>query len=180
VQTLIGVVQQSREVCLAIKVFALPQIAILGLALSIALWAAVTDWRFGRISNRLVLAGLALFFAMALLDGSVRSELPLRLAAGFGSGALFLLFWLFDGVGGGDVKLIAVLALFAGWPRTLDLLFFTALAGGVTALIWLIWQPKRGVANVSAADPNPKKRARRRMPYGVAIAAGTLLTMLTG
>lgn len=82
--------------------------------------------------------------------------LGLGLAIGFGLGAL-----LFYGgaMGGGDAKLCAGLGAFCGWSRLLEVLFATALCGGVLAY----WAKRRG---------------QRSLPYAPAFAAGYAVTVV--
>lgn len=62
-------------------------------------------------------------------------------------------------MGGGDAKLLAACALWTGWSELPRFLITTSLAGGLLALIILcLRQPEE----------------RRRLPYGIAIAAGGL------
>ncbi len=65
-------------------------------------------------------------------------------------------------VGMGDVKLMAVVGAVAGWPSALLSILFISIAGGVQAAAQLIWARVRG------------QEKPRYVPYGVAIAAGTI------
>lgn len=78
-------------------------------------------------------------------------------------------------LGGGDVKLFAAAGLWFDLLGAAGLLLAVALSGGVLALLILL-----------ARMPNWSEDARRRVvalrpgggiPYGVAIAAGTVITM---
>ncbi|PLR22961.1 pilus assembly protein CpaA [Caulobacter zeae] len=70
-------------------------------------------------------------------------------------------------IGAGDVKLLAVAALFAGMENLLLLLVATAIAGGALALVALAARPYAGAFGGWI-------RTRAGIPYGVAIAAGAL------
>ncbi|MBI1684326.1 A24 family peptidase [Caulobacter hibisci] len=72
-------------------------------------------------------------------------------------------------VGAGDVKLMAVAALFAGMENLLLLTVATAIAGGVLALVALVARPY-----AAAFVLRGWVRTRAGVPYGVAIAAGAL------
>ncbi|MEC8253236.1 MAG: A24 family peptidase [Planctomycetota bacterium] len=61
-------------------------------------------------------------------------------------------------MGGGDAKLCAGLGALCGWPNVLEVLFATALCGGVLAYA-------------------AKRRGKETLPYAPAIAAGYVLTM---
>ena len=81
-------------------------------------------------------------------------------------------------VGGGDVKLFAVLALWAGFERLIDLLLSIVFAGGVLAVALVIL--RRLAAATEPAQPDRTNRLPRLLsvgegvPYGVALAAGGL------
>lgn len=132
--------------------------------------AAVGDIRRYIIPNRLCIAVAALavpyLAAAAVAQGEallplfgIRIGIALLVFVGFA--ALFAL----GAMGGGDVKLIAALALWIPPGRILDLLFLVALFGGGLALVILIIRRKRGSTN-------------RAVPYGVAIAAGGICLAL--
>ncbi|PXA88948.1 hypothetical protein DMC25_10205 [Caulobacter sp. D4A] len=70
-------------------------------------------------------------------------------------------------IGAGDVKLMAVAALFAGMENLLLLTIATAIAGGALALVALVARP------YAVAMPG-WIRTRAGVPYGVAIAVGAL------
>ena len=135
--------------------------AALGIAASIALAAAVADWRHRIIPHWLtgLLALLWLpvaLWAPAALDASPSAAL---LCGAFGLGlgwALYALGWL----GGGDGKLLGVLALWLG-PKDVG----TALLGAVPL----------GVALTAWGLASPSFRARG-VPMAVAI--GTPAAML--
>jgi len=57
-------------------------------------------------------------------------------------GAIVLVCYVFfsGGVGGGDVKLIAMMGAFLGVHRGLEALLWTFILGGCMALIALVWQ----------------------------------------
>lgn len=79
-------------------------------------------------------------------------------------GVALAVFALFTGLfalgmmGGGDVKLIAAVALWLPWRATIDALVLTAVLGGVVTLMTLL------VHRIRRSPGNPE------VPYGVAIA----------
>jgi prepilin peptidase CpaA len=86
-------------------------------------------------------------------------------------------------MGGGDTKLLAAVALWAGPELAPSFLFATALAGAAIALAWL--SPIRRLMPVApihdamppAAPVGPtgwRSRLRQPVPYGIAIALGGL------
>ena len=80
----------------------------------------------------------------------------------------FVAFWVFaaafamGAMGGGDVKLIAALALWLPWQAVLVLVFLMSIAGGVLTLGYLI------------VHKLAKREDKLEIPYGVAIAFGGL------
>ncbi|MEQ8369643.1 MAG: prepilin peptidase, partial [Alphaproteobacteria bacterium] len=79
--------------------------------------------------------------------------------------------------GGGDAKLLAALALWAGPSQILPTLFVIALAGGVlSVLAWLPQIERLKFAPVRMRpSPGTRFKSRREVPYGLAIAAGGLV-----
>jgi len=137
-------------------------------ALAAALvWAATTDLKHRIISNKLSLIIVGLFgvFAVSQLvagaDWKATLAWPVLAAAiifaiGAGLFAMRLM-------GGGDVKLMAAIALFAGPDLSLSFIIYVTIAGGFVALATLL------NARVRRADPKTAK-----VPYGVAISLGGL------
>ncbi len=157
----------------------------------IAILAAGCDIRSRRIPNALVGPALALGLSLHLAMDGWRGLLS-SFAAVCIAGGIFLIFFIAGGMGGGDVKLIAALASIVGLGYTGYLLVFTALAGGVmgVGLALLHGQLRQTFFNMSALashhrhqglsphpDLNIKNIHTLRLPYGVAIAIGSLLTL---
>lgn len=136
-------------------------------ALSLFLAAAVTDARERRIPNGLSLglaiAGLARI-ALALAAGASPLVLAADLAAAGGVFVLGAMAFHLRLLGGGDVKLLAAGTLWVGAATLPAYLTTTVLAGGVLALAFLAWRVTAGAPRAAA------------LPYGIAIAAGGLLT----
>ena len=141
-------------------------------ALAVALVASVTtDLRRRRIPNAVTYPALAVASASVIWLGG----LPLlgRAAVGAAVCALPFLAGVLRGwMGAGDLKLMALCGLvsgaMAGWRFSLANLVAVAIAGGAQALLWLAAARLRG-------EPAP-----RSVPYGVAIAAGTVWTFVAG
>ena len=95
-------------------------------------------------------------------------QLPLWPEVALRVGVAFVAFWVFaaafamGAMGGGDVKLIAALALWLPWQAVLALIFLMSIAGGVLTLAYLI---RHRLA---------KREEKLEIPYGVAIAFGGL------
>jgi len=160
---------------------------VCGAAFAIA--GAACDLRSRRIPNWLT--GSAVLIALALHSGlGGRRAFVNSLAACLMAGAVFAVMFFMGGMGGGDVKLMAAMAAFAGLGRLAQLLITTALAGGAFAVMILVahgaFLPllRRAFAGLwrgNAADDLASNRPRKvYLPYGVPIAVGTLLTFYSG
>lgn len=129
-------------------------LAILALLLIVA---AAGDLRSRQIPNWLnaAIALLAIPFWLSLsLDGG---EMAVRLAIGVGLFALFAGLFYLGMMGGGDVKLIAALALWLPPLAVLPLLTIMAIAGGILTAVMLV-------------RARLAKSGTPEVPYGVAIA----------
>lgn len=86
----------------------------------------------------------------------------------FAAGALlFSMGWL----GGGDVKLLASIGAFAGLRDAVPLVIFTAIAGGLLAVLWV------GVARARGISYTQSRTAK--LPYAFAILAGFLALVIS-
>jgi prepilin peptidase CpaA len=149
--------------------------AILGLALLTLLGqAAWTDIRERRIANATCLAIVALWpVFLAVTSGPVRPTAALQLAlAVFAVGAIL---WSRGWLGGGDVKLLAATALWAGPSHILAFLLTTTLAGGALSLL-ILWHARGGFALLL---PLQAAAARLGLPFAAAIAPGASSTPAT-
>jgi prepilin peptidase CpaA len=163
---------------------ALQNAAVAGFAFCL-LWAAASDARGFVIPNRAVVAIAALFpihliarmiiggaMLPVLTDGALAVALAsLVLIAGFGLFAIQL-------VGGGDAKLAAAAALWAGSDNIVVFLIIASLAGGLLAAGVLVWRtllPQRGSAS-SGDDIGARLKSSLKtpIPFGVAIAIAGL------
>lgn len=158
---------------------------------AVALFAAVMDVRSRRIPNWFTLPTFAGALLLQVTIGGLHA-LALSFVASLLAGSLFLVLFLAGGMGGGDVKLIAAIAAGIGLSNTGALLALTALCGGVMALVVIVWhghvrQSIRNVGHIAVhhyengLEPHPELNVRNkrnlRLPYALAITAGTLLTI---
>lgn len=133
----------------------------------VLVWAAVSDAIWRRIPNVAVLAVGALYVVWAVLVGGA-GLVPALIVAALSLGVGFVLF-TFKVWGGGDAKLFAAVALFAGFAHIYTLILVTALAGGLMAVVSLGSRPMRAMV---IWNMRGKGDFGRGIPYGVAIAAG--------
>ena len=147
---------------------------------ALMLFAAISDATKFVIPNAVVVGILALFCSAALvLPFEVRWEL--HLGALVAVLAVGLVVYRFDGLGAGDVKLISALALWTGFEHLPALLLYIALAGGALALILVISRLLLFSTACYFPKLEPALRARvfrtgAKIPYGVAIAIGGIVT----
>jgi prepilin peptidase CpaA len=92
--------------------------------------------------------------------------------------ATFLLFWR-GFLGGGDVKLMAATALLVGYHDLFEFLFVMSVCGALVSLA-VVAGYRLGLrrATVLPAEDHHKTSTRPTVPYGVAIAAAGILTLL--
>ncbi len=139
-------------------------------------WAAWRDLRSRRIPNSLTLPALLIgIVGHGLADGLPGAGSALAGAAV--GGVVLGLFYLLGGMGAGDVKLMAAVGALLGWPLAVAALLCTAIAGGVLALVWVIC---RWLASGRRTARGGASLRKIRLPYGVAIAAGTLWIIARG
>lgn len=155
------------------------QICILGFA-SLMLWAAATDVRSLTIPNRISLAIIMLYPAYVLSAGQPVDWSGALIVAGSLLAVGFAAF-AFGLLGGGDAKLLAAGALWAGPSQLMEFLFLTALAGGgMATVLWLRHRLSNAPAPVLLfSTPSDADFAKQPMPYAVAIATGALYVAFT-
>lgn len=125
---------------------------------ALLLAAAICDIRKREIPHWTVIAIALLAIPFWLSEGlALWPDMALQLGVAALVFAVFAAMFAFGWMGGGDVKLLAALALWLPWQALLLMLVVMSFAGGALTLGMLGWSKlKRG--------PNPE------IPYGVAIA----------
>ena len=128
---------------------------------------AMTDARAYIIPDEFSLGGLALGILFALLAGRQALGTAL-LGAAVGFGLLWLVAvageWIFkqEAMGGGDIKMMAMVGAFLGWQGTLLTVFLGALIGS------LIFVPLSLMGH------------KRLVPFGIFLAVGAAATYMVG
>jgi prepilin peptidase CpaA len=146
------------------------------IAILVGLAAMIDDLARRQIANWIPLCALAAGFGWQIGQSGLSGLLyaGVGTAAGF---AVFLIFYLLGGMGGGDVKLMAGFGALLGFRQLLWAAFFTAGIGGIIAV---------GVVSVRAArralnrttDGVPKEDiSQDSIPYAPAIALGVWLSL---
>ncbi len=139
-------------------------------------WAAWSDLLRLRIPNPVVL-GIAALYPLHVLSAPAPVDwLGGLMVAGVVLAAGFALFAL-RVIGGGDAKLLGVVAMWAGPPLIVFLMLSTAVFGGLLAIF--ASTPLRMlfpyVAATTRADVDVRQLVKMQIPYGVAVAAGGLI-----
>lgn len=135
--------------------------ALLGLLALLLIRVVVTDLKSRTISNALNLAIAALAVPYWWAAGlQLWPDIAVQLGLALGVFLAFAIMFHLGGMGGGDVKLAAALALWFAPIPMLRLVVIMSLAGGVLTLV-VLWLHRRA-----------KKEGRPQVPYGVAIAVG--------
>lgn len=155
---------------------AAPQLFVATLFVALVAVAAYADATSFRIPNRVTAAIAALYPAWALASPAPVDWVGALAVAG---GLFAVGFGLFaaGAVGGGDVKLLAAVALWAGPAAVLEFVFAAAIAGGLLALVLATGARFRvaRVCEMCGAAPLRDAVLGNAIPYGVAIAAGALI-----
>lgn len=149
------------------------QLMCLAAVMALLVRMAIGDLRAFIIPNRLN-AAIAVVALVYIAACTPLSQLPdvllwrgVQLLAVFALfGGLFALGWM----GGGDVKLMAALALLFPLPELAQVLIYSSIAGGLLGLIAAIAR-KRRQAMVNGAET----AASSEIPYGIAIAFGAMI-----
>lgn len=147
-------------------------------------WAVASDAGTFRIPNRIPMMVAGLFAAHALAAWPA-IDLAGAFAVGAGCLAAGFAVYAFGWFGAGDAKLFAALGLWAGPALIADLILITSMAGAIMALLVMTHHMARSqLAMIAGAwvAPCSTPLRDRRLPYGIAIAAGGvyLATRLIG
>lgn len=162
-----------------------PMLSLLVLAAVLTI-AVYLELKENRIPNWLTLSGMGLGLLIAYLRGTPVFWSSLGgLAIGFG---FFFIFYVFGGVGGGDVKLMGAAGALMGVELIKPALVYTAFLGASLAVLIVIWRKdfwlriatgfRRLAFWRKPAEAESPKPAPITVPYGLAIAAGCLLAII--
>jgi prepilin peptidase CpaA len=173
------------------------QLLSLTFLVALLLAATVSDVRRRRIPNALVLYGMLLGLAFQTFTATGSGLLEdgglgpwTALMGGLTGLALFLPLYALRMMAAGDVKLLAMVGVWLGTASVLYAALWSLLAGGVLAVAAMAGgaSTRRVCRNLLALCSNAARHAlgpnaqaavsvTGRMPYGLAIAAGTSVEM---
>lgn len=172
-----------------LSLFDWTHLAALAAMLLAAMWH---DTATRRIPNTLVLWGSLTAIGLSLSPHGI--GLGSSLAGGLVGFLGFLVFYLLRAVGAGDVKLAAATGLFVGHPDMLWVNLLILLAGGLLSIAWALSSGQLGQTlnnlstgftqlwlkrqHGSSAESMAFPVGATRMPYALAIGAGTALHVL--
>ncbi|MEO0253837.1 MAG: A24 family peptidase [candidate division WOR-3 bacterium] len=167
---------------------------IVGLVVIISVY---TDLKYGKIFNKLTFpfffTGFLYNFMFKGFSGLVSSFIGFLV-----SFIPFFIFFQLGGVGGGDVKLLAGIGSWVGYPEVLWIIFMTSISGLFISILVSLFkgkiefvlkgafrEGKESVRNFifSLIAKNPEFLDKNRefklyVPYSLAIASGTFLGLI--
>ena len=146
---------------------------------ALVLTGAVRDLISYTIPNWISFAILGLFPVAALAADVSLSTAGLHAAIGVGVLVAAMAMFAFRWIGGGDAKLFASAAFWMGWPAITDFMLWTALTGGVLAVVLMSMRraPLRPIVLLGPPWLVKLSEPGGAAPYGVAIAVGALVAL---
>jgi prepilin peptidase CpaA len=152
-------------------------LALLALVLfaGLLIYAACSDIASLTIPNWVSLAMAGAFPVLAFVSGFDITTIGVHFL--FGLAVLAVGFFLFQAniIGGGDAKLLAAAAIWTGSVAFVDFIVWTAIAGGVLALIVMAARHNAGALAAAPSFVFRLLTPKSGLPYGVAIMIGGLM-----
>lgn len=155
-------------------------ILISGLA-ALAIGAALSDWARYVIPNQIPIAVAGLFAIHAgviLLRGAEPMSLVWALACGVAVFVVGAFLFAQKVLGGGDVKLMAACALWAGPNHIAEFVMVTTLYGALLSAAFLLPAFRQKAEAADGQFGSVTAALKRRLPYGLAIATGAVVVCL--
>ena len=116
---------------------------------------------------------------LAFINGGIWS-LGEAALAGVTIFVIMAVFFFIGAIGAGDVKALAALATLGGLSAAFYLLFLTTLAGGVLAILRIVFSGGLKSAMVGGLSEMRRRGEDLTLPYGLAIWAGTVALAAMG
>jgi prepilin peptidase CpaA len=151
----------------------------------IGIAAIVDDLARRQISNWISCSAFAAGLILQTVHAGWRGTGSALLGTVTGA-AVFLVFYLLGGMGGGDVKLMAGFGAILGAKQLLEAALWTAGCGGLMAVVVIaasqlrqFWTGRQRIPVTEASALGPQTLTRREsIPYAPAIAAGVWLSLV--
>ena len=147
------------------------------IAIVVGMAAVIDDLARRHIANWIPAAALAGGFGWQIGQSGWQGALTALAGAVVGF-AVFLIFYLLGGMGGGDVKLMAGCGALLGAGRLLEAALWTAGIGGIMALVVLGWKALRRSAPAPGTLSAEERERETSIPYAPAIALGVWLSLV--
>ena len=162
---------------------------------AILIVAVITDLTKYKIPNSLVIIGLiaSLFGQCFATQGAGGLNWLVGVAVAF---ACFIPLYLLRGMAAGDVKLMMAVGGFLGYPLAVTAVAYSYIAGGAIAICYVLIKGRfrqlvqnlvslildrfiKATSGVDAYDGNVIKQSVGQLPFAVAIALGTFVTLFS-
>jgi prepilin peptidase CpaA len=152
--------------------------------------AAINDLVSRRIPNLLLLSGLIAALVLHAISPEPGSALLACIGGAVLGLVLFLPFYLLRSMAAGDVKMMATVGAFTGPAVAFHIAIIAWCAGGVMALAIIVFRGRLRLALTNLlgifrsallrlpAGSETLTESAGSMPYGVAIAAGTIYVVM--
>ncbi|NMC45161.1 MAG: prepilin peptidase [candidate division Zixibacteria bacterium] len=129
------------------------------------------DWDFQIIPDKITLPGIIIGLLAALVvqpPGIVDALIGMVVGGGTLLVVAYAGQWLFkkEAMGGGDIKMAAMMGAFVGWQKILLVFFGGALFGMAVSLVWMA--------------VSPKVRRERVIPFGPFLAMAAIAVIIYG
>ena len=157
--------------------------------------AVITDLYARKIPNSLVLFGLivSLLLQYFVVQGAGGLNWLAGVAVAF---ACFIPLYLLRGMAAGDVKLMMAVGGFLGYPLIITAVAYSYLAGGAIAIGYVLFKGRfrqltqnlfsliidqfiKTTSGVDVYDGQVIKQSVGQLPFALAIALGTFVTLIT-
>ena len=165
-----------------------------GLFLMLAL-AVFSDFKERKIPNIVVLLGLVFSLVFQCISSGVAGGLSWILGVSVGF-LCFIPLYLLRGMAAGDVKLMMAVGGFVGYPIIFTAALYSYLAGGAIAICYVLIKGRfrlliqnlysliidrfiKTTSGVDVYDGQVIKQSVGQLPFALAIALGTFVTLIT-
>lgn len=125
--------------------------------------ATYTDFKRREIDHEPIIIGFVFIILFSLCDFnnvSVKNSI-----LGFLIGGVVFTILAFWGMGGGDIKLMALIGFFLGWELTILTMYISFVLGAIIGILYMIFK---------------KVKLKEHIPFAPAIAGATFVVMFFG